>query len=291
MSDWPKITVVTPSFNQAQFLETTIRSVLGQRYPNLEYMIFDGGSRDGSADIIRRYEKELSYWVSEPDGGQSNAINLGFARATGDILCWINSDDYHLPDALWIAAERLKSRLADPVIIHGSCMFFHEGEPIGRVHPPTPHDIRRLRRCDYFIQPSTFWTATAWQKAGPLDASLVYAFDWDWYLRAADAGCEVVDVPAPLSAYRIHAGHKSGSGGDARRDEIAAIMARYGRDGALPTFQWLREHPELWPALRRWRHVQRLGVPDWPAAIFCPRLWLPPQCFNLCEVADCFDML
>lgn len=291
MTDLPKITVVTPSYNQAAFLETTIRSVLGQRYPSLEYFVFDGGSTDGSVEIIQRYAKELAGWVSEPDGGQSNAINRAFAGATGEILCWINSDDYHLPDTLWKVAEHLGSRREQAVVLHGSCMFFVDGLAQGRVQAPAPHDPERLRRCDYFVQPSTFWTARAWRATGPLDSTMHFAFDWEWYLRAVAAGCEFVTVPDVLAAYRIHAAHKSGSGGEKRREEIHAVMRRCATRQTVETYQWLRDRPELWRSIGRFRHLQRLGIPDVAAALVSPRLLLPPHCFDLKAVADCFDML
>src|ERR1700678_1499461 len=107
MTNWPRITVVTPSFNQGNYLSDTIESVLGQGYPNLDYMVLDGGSTDNSVEVIKRYEKHLSFWCSEKDGGQAAAINRGFSKATGAILAWLNSDDYYLPGALKFAAEKL----------------------------------------------------------------------------------------------------------------------------------------------------------------------------------------
>src|SRR5437773_6556922 len=109
---WPRISVITPSFNQGQFLEETIRSVLLQGYPNLDYIIIDGGSTDGSVEVVKKYEPWLTYWVSEPDRGQSHAINKGWQRAHGDVLAWLNSDDTYNPDALRCAAEALQQNPA-----------------------------------------------------------------------------------------------------------------------------------------------------------------------------------
>ncbi len=291
MSDWPKITVVTPSFNQAPFVEATIRSVLDQRYPALEYFVFDGGSTDGSAEIIRRYAGQLAGWVSESDGGQANAINRGFARATGSILCWINSDDLHTPDTLRRVAEHFRSRLAEPAIVTGSCRVFTEGSSRETLRPPARHDPERLRRCDYFVQPSTFWTAEAWRRTGPLDALLHFAFDWDWFLRAQAAGCcfdRMIDI---LAAYRIHPQHKTGTGGERRRDEILAMMRRYAPPEVAPMFEWVRARPQLWRGLSRWRQLHRWGVPLELATVACPALWSRPAGYSLAVLGDCVDSL
>ena len=117
---WPKISIVTPSFNQVQFIEETIRSVILQNYPNLEYIIIDGGSTDGSVEIIKKYEKYLTYWVSEPDSGQSEAINKGWKIATGDIIAWLNSDDMYMPYALSTIASMYAAN-PDKIIFQGSC--------------------------------------------------------------------------------------------------------------------------------------------------------------------------
>jgi glycosyltransferase involved in cell wall biosynthesis len=121
----PKITVVTPSYNQAQFLEQTILSVIGQEYPNLEYILMDGGSKDGSVEIIKKYEQHFTYWQSEKDNGQGAAINAGFAKATGDILCWLNSDDLFMPGTL-LKIGRMFQNISEPTVIFGNCLHFHE---------------------------------------------------------------------------------------------------------------------------------------------------------------------
>jgi len=291
MSDWPKITVVTPSYQQAAFLEQTIRSVLEQRYPALEYFVFDGGSTDGSVDIIRRYESQLTGWVSEPDGGQANAINRAFARSTGEILCWINSDDLHLPDTLRLVAEHFRGRVHEPAIVTGSCRMFVDGTSRAYLRKPETHDPERLRRCDYFVQPSTFWTAAAWQKTGPLDGTLHFGFDWDWFVRAHGAGCSFAALPHVLSAYRIHAQHKTGTGGEKRRDEILEVMRRHARPAVAEMFQWVRARPQLWRSMSRWRQLHRWGVPLGLATIACPALWRRPAGFSLAILGDCVDSL
>src|SRR5579862_6186863 len=155
---WPKITVVTPSFRQAQFLETTILSVLGQCYPNLEYIIMDGGSDDGSVAIIESYASQLAYWQSKRDAGQADAINQGFARATGDILCWLNSDDFFLPGTLRTIARELGPFCNDPALLFGNCMYFREADGSARILRARRHSPEFLRETDCIYQPSSFWT-------------------------------------------------------------------------------------------------------------------------------------
>lgn len=221
--DYPKITVVTPSYNQGQFLEETIVSVVGQQYPNLEYIVMDGGSTDNSVEVIRKYERHLAHWVSEKDGGQGAAINRGFGMATGDILCWLNSDDTYLPGALLHVAARLGA--GRPELVFGNCLHVVEGEPVVVQGSDVRswHETRDLLLTDYIIQPSSFWTREAWRQAGPLDESLVYGFDWEWFVRARKAGVTFTPDDKYLSVYRIHGAHKSGSGGERRLRELAAI--------------------------------------------------------------------
>jgi glycosyltransferase involved in cell wall biosynthesis len=186
-SNWPRISIVTPSFNQAPYIEETIRSVLLQNYPNLEYLIIDGGSTDGSVDIIKKYEPWLTYWVSEKDGGQSQAINKGWHRATGELLAWLNSDDYIEPDVLRkVANSYIQSRDLCPGLIYGRANVIDHGREflfsIGE-----SFELARLliELINPFPQPSVFIAREALERIGFLDESMHYAMDLDLFTRIA----------------------------------------------------------------------------------------------------------
>ncbi len=285
----PRITVVTPSYNQAQFLEATMLSVLGQGYPDLEYIVMDGGSTDGSAEIIRRYESRLAHWVSERDGGQAAAVNSGFARATGDILCWLNSDDFFLPGALLKIGRQLAGCVHEARLVYGSCLFFEDAGRHAKVVRPQAHDRARLAFTDYVIQPSAFWTRAMWEASGPLDSKLTYAFDWDWMNRAAAVGVfeRCADI---FSAYRFHEAHKSGTGDGKRREEIRAVAKRYGTPEQVAIYDYTVEN---WDALqRRTALATRLGqwrVPKVLAHLAEPSLWGAPV--TPAELRICRGML
>jgi glycosyltransferase involved in cell wall biosynthesis len=185
MTALPRISIVTPSFNQGEFIERTILSVLSQNYPNLEYIVMDGGSTDASPQIIARYADRLAYWESQPDRGQSHAINKGFARATGEILGWLNSDDWFEPGALVRVAEEA-TRFPD----EGA--FVGEGrvvDPAGNVRlHKKPGELSFEAFCrwldgDFFMQPACFFRRSAWEASGRLDESLHLSLDLDLWLR------------------------------------------------------------------------------------------------------------
>jgi glycosyltransferase involved in cell wall biosynthesis len=183
-SPWPKISIVTPSFNQGQFIEETIRSVLLQGYPNLEYIIIDGGSTDGSVEIIKKYEPWLAYWVSEKDNGQSEAINKGFKKAHGEIIAWLNSDDLLMPRAIQTAAQYF---LNNPQVdlLYGSARILGDGERELGTWRSRDFDFRALLYEDFICQPASFFRSRAFTMVGGLRTDLHYAFDYDLWLRIA----------------------------------------------------------------------------------------------------------
>jgi glycosyltransferase involved in cell wall biosynthesis len=254
----PRITVVTPSYNQAPFLRETIESVLGQGYPDLEYIIMDGGSTDGSAAIIEEYAPRLAHWQSAKDGGQAAAINTGFSRATGSILAWLNSDDYYLPGTLRAIAELLDP--AKPGLLLGNCIHVREGESRLRGSDvPLRHKQMRLATTDYIIQPSSFWTKATWNHVGALDEKLQFTFDWDWFIRCVEAGVEITTTPRHLAAYRIHAAHKSGTGGEKRDEEVRTIYMRHSPPHILKLHDDCRRETARIKRTRKWISNLRLN--------------------------------
>ena len=223
----PKISVITPSFNQGQFFEETIQSVLGQCYPNLEYIVIDGGSTDKTVEIIKKYSDKITYWVSESDSGQANAINKGLKMATGDIICWLNSDDMFLPGTLNYISQQLD--IKKPQIIIGNSIHFNSNNEIfWGSNVIKSKLIYELNIVDYIIQPSSFWTKKTLEQVGFLNEELHFAFDWEWFLRAENNQIEITADSKYFSIYRIHAGHKSGQkNNNTREREIINIIREY----------------------------------------------------------------
>jgi len=206
---WPKISVITPSFNQGDFLEATICSVLNQGYPNLEYIIVDGGSTDASLDIIKRYSDSLAYWVSEPDRGQSHALNKGFAKASGDILCWLNSDDCFADGALHVVGTHFKDHPEISWLV-GRCLIINEaGNTIGefeRLWQGYEH-LLQFWNGAMLPQPSSFWRRNMISDQR-LREDLHYSMDYDLWVSFAEAN-EPVLVEKVLAQYRMQPNAKT----------------------------------------------------------------------------------
>lgn len=201
---WPKISIVTPSYNQAKFLERTILSILNQNYPNLEYIIIDGGSTDGSVEIIKKYEKYLFFWLSEQDKGQSDAINKGFRKASGELVGWQNSDDIYLPGAFMKLAEEYKKKL-DYNVYFGNIYLIDKHDNIKKEMRFIPFSVEHLIYYDWNLSSqAVFWKKEIFEKFGFLDESLHVAFDWDWFIRLGKLGCSFKFVRYFLGCYRVH---------------------------------------------------------------------------------------
>jgi glycosyltransferase involved in cell wall biosynthesis len=225
--DQPTVSIVTPSYNQARYLEHTIRSVLDQDYPNLEYIIVDGGSTDGSVDIIKRYANNLAWWTSEKDMGQTDAINKGFNRAHGDILAWLNSDDTYEPNAI---SEAVRYLLDHPEIglVYGDTNYINEeGRVLGRF-PAAQTNYTRLRRGYVHIpQQASFWRADLWHEVGPLDPSFYFAMDYDLWVRLA-ARAPIHYLPRLWANFRLHTQGKTIAADDRCWPEMLRVHYREG---------------------------------------------------------------
>lgn len=203
----PRIAMVTPSYNHAQYLGATINSIVSQAYPNIYYHVQDGVSIDGTLDLLKSYGNGIS-WKSEPDKGQSNAINLGFAGVDCEIMAYLNSDDVLLPGTLAHVVNYFMSH-PDVDIVYGNRIFIdREGLEVGRAVLPH-HDGKVLQYADYIPQETMFWRKRVWDRIGPIDESFHYAMDWDFILRAQAAGFKFVRLPRFLSCFRIHDAQKT----------------------------------------------------------------------------------
>jgi glycosyltransferase involved in cell wall biosynthesis len=253
------VSVVTPSFNQAAFLEETIRSVLLQGYPDLEYVIADGGSEDGSVGIVEKYAAHLAHWWSRPDRGQSQAINDAFALCTGSVWGWLNSDDVYLAGTVGRIADALAGKRR---LVYGSSEFV---DGAGRTLGPYPGNPlpRGWRRMQYWKgwsvpQPTLFFEAGLFAEKGPLDETLHYALDYEWVIRASRDE-EAVCLPDTLALYRVHSASKTGDW-ETRKHIFFAEMKKINRRHAPP---W---RPDSWGLWLSWaghqtvEHGRRLAA-------------------------------
>ena len=292
----PRISLITPTFNQAGFIEQTINSVLGQGYPNLEYIIIDGGSTDGTVDLIRKYETQLAYWVTEKDGGQSNAINKGLKFATGDIIAYINSDDYYLDGAF----ERVADAYRDNPSIdlwHGRCRI------VDQYGAKVDERIGSIKRYDEildlwgvwwkrrnFVQPEVFWTKRIGDKVGAFREDLHLVMDYEYWLRILSAGGTAGFIDAEVAAFRLQPNQKSTQPARTAEEHLQVVQPHIFGPGDGLTFQgrlalqakWIYHAQFLKEVERsldrhepRWRRLLRLA---WfsiihPRVVMAPGFW------------------
>jgi glycosyltransferase involved in cell wall biosynthesis len=223
----PKISVITPSFNQGEFIEETIKSVLSQGYPSLEYIVIDGGSTDNSVEVITKYENSLSYWVSEKDKGFGDAINKGFSRATGDILCWLNSDDLFLPGAL-LAVGKYFEKNKDTGLIFGDRHIIDTKSNLMYKRDYFFYFPNQLKFGKALPQECTFWRREVLLRAGPLDEQLKFAIDFDLWCRISMIST-IRHIPLYLGAFREQPLSKSSTITKTGIEERDRIILKYFR--------------------------------------------------------------
>lgn len=227
----PLISIVTPSFNQARYLEATIQSVLSQGYAPIEYILIDGASTDGSVDIIRKHKDRFAYWVSEKDNGQAEAINKGLVRAKGEIVAWLNSDDYYLPNTISEVVKAFEEN-PDILMVYGDVLAVDEQGQTINVLKYRQLSFEDLICFQIVGQPSVFFRRAALEKAGLLDASLHFLLDHHLWIRIAQQG-KILHVPQTWSAARYHAEAKN-----------RAKAAEFGRE-AFRILDWVKSQPGL----------------------------------------------
>jgi len=227
-SELPLVSIVTPSFNQAPYLEETIRSVLEQDYPRIEYIIIDGGSADGSVSIIKKYARQISWWVSEVDKGQTDAINKGFGHAKGQYMAWLNSDDTYQPGAVSAAVKYLQEN-PEIGMVYADCNFIDEDSRVIGKFGAAQTDYKRLRRGYAHIpQQTMFFHAELWHALGPLDPSFYFAMDYDLWVRIASR-TQIKYLPGQTWAnFRIHTSGKTIANDDRCWPEMLRVHYREG---------------------------------------------------------------
>lgn len=231
MGKLPLVSIITPSFNQAQYLEQTITSVLSQDYPTIEYLVVDGNSTDGSQTIIKKYEKEISWWISEPDSGQAEAINKGLKRAKGQIVAWLNSDDYYLPGAVAKVEAAFRKQPSSSIIYGDVLALSSKGVQINRLHY-SQWKLVDLMKFKIIGQPSVFIRREVLDQTGFMDESFHYLLDLQLWLRLAYQA-PIQYLPETLSAAHFHKQSKNVAKAGAFGEEAYRIIA------------WMQTRPEF----------------------------------------------
>ena len=259
----PAVAIVTPSYNTGAHVGAAVRSVLDQDHPGVDYVVMDGGSTDGTVEVLKSFGPRLR-WVSQRDRGQADAINRGFARTRGEILGWLNSDDTYAPGALRAAAVYLDAH-PDVAMVYGDAEFIDAaGARIGACAHVEPVFSRRrlLHYSDFVVQPAAFFRRAAFEAVGGLDASLNWAMDYDLWLKFAANGFKVAYLPRVLANYRWLGGSKSAAGGWGRLHEVDAVARRHGARRTPAYFRLEKVNMHLAEARQALRH----GAPGSAAA-------------------------
>jgi len=224
--DYPRISVITPSYNQGNFIERTICSIFDQHYPNLEYIIIDGGSNDTTIDVIKKYENRITYWISEKDKGQTDAINKGMRKATGEIVCWINSDDVMLPGTLYFVAN-LFNNDSELIFLNGLTIEIDKSDFIKKnthiilnkwLHEKGAYNVSQL---------GFFWKRCLFNRIGYLDDSYHACMDVEWLIRILESGVKIKQTNRPLGGIRVYSETKSAIGGEIWRIDWEKIKNKY----------------------------------------------------------------
>ena len=264
----PLVSIVTPSYNQAEFVDSTISSVLAQSYPRIEYLVCDGGSQDGTVEIIKRHSDRLAWWCSEKDRGQSDAINKGWRRATGDILAYLNSDDVLLPGAVEHVVHAFQQNPSVGVV-HGDWVYLRQdGTQLGPGQG-RPADFRRLLhngQIRYIAQPASFYRADVVRRVGLIDESLHYSMDYDLLLRLARES-PMMYLSVALAGFRLHTSAKSSAFIGAHWKESLAVQARYGARylSKQRLLYWRYRVFKVVPLpVQMWFRRMRKSSKDWP---------------------------
>jgi glycosyltransferase involved in cell wall biosynthesis len=263
ISDYPRITMVVPSYNQGRFIEQTFKSIIDQGYPNLELIVIDGGSSDETLGVIEQYSKHITWWVSEADSGQANAINKGMSRATGEILAWLNSDDCLMPGSLQRVAQHFLASPDTDVVYGHRVLINEEGQDVGRWILPA-HRKMILTYADYIPQETMFWRKTLWQKVNArLDESFRFAMDWELIGRFIQADAKFKLIPAFLGQFRMHAMQKTNanleSDGFSEMETIRKACQRsFSRHPALQNLYYRMQRASLYGFVIRARLTELL---------------------------------
>ncbi len=257
--DLPLVTIVTPSFQQGQYIKSTIESVLTQDYPHIEYIIIDNLSVDETPDIVREYEGRLTF-VSQKDHGQSDALNKGFRMAKGEIVAWLNADDVYEPGCIQKAVEAFKKNTNLGLIYADGYTIDQYGNKTGRFKATQEFEAWELVHVqDYILQPTTFFRKNCLEKAGYLDESLNWCMDWDLWIRMSRI-TEITYVPEFFACAREYPGTKTSTGGRERLLEIRRLMQKYSGK-KRPAGYWL-----YWTAQMQQTYKDKISV------IFCMKM-------------------